>query len=248
MTYGVDFKNNDGDTIINTDDNLAAFKVTSGGVTTPLTGPVTLPSGNYVLAAPPSGFNGSDGVVTLKKSSGYSTGAYPYFETQGSPPASGNPQLRHLVIEPMVGAVNPSTSGYGIEVYNSNGPTNGNVIFSSQVNCGIGIIAMGEFGGSEFNSETYFDVNIPTGVSLNNVFVLISNTILAGPYYTSPPGPWQNFQFWINYTYDFASTQKKVRVNSYHHLLRSPTTIIEQTIASYHQGRVWAVFNIQGVS
>ena len=249
MSYGIELLNKSGGLIIDSEDNLAAFYINSTGA--PTTGPVSVPSGRFLLAAPPVSFTGSDGMVTLKSTStsSWTSTKKLYFETGGSPPSNGNVQVRYISIEPIVGNINPAGSGYGIEVYNSNGPGNGNLIFSSQANLGIGIISMGTFGDTNHFGSGYFDVNIPSEVAPNNVYVLVSNTLQAGPNYGITYG---NVVFYYNYTYDFSGTTKKVRVNSYHQLVafnsNPPTPLNGGTVLRNDPTRVWAVFNVQGVA
>ena len=252
MSYGIELLNKSGGLVIGSADNLAAFYINSTGA--PTTGPVSIPSGRFLLAAPPISFTGSDGLVTKKSTStsAWTSTKKLYFQTGGSPPSNGNVQIRYISIEPTVGNLNPSSSGYGIEVYNSNGPSNGNVIFSSQANLGIGIIAMGTFGDANFtddygNPTATTTVNIPSEIAANNVYVLVSNTIQAGPNYNIVYG---NFVYNFNYTYDFSGTQKKVRINSYHQLVTynsNPPTPLANFLRN-DPTRVWAVFNVQGVA
>lgn len=248
MSYGIELLNKSGGIIIDSSDNLAAFYINSG-IISPTTAPVAVPSGRLVLAAPPVSFTGNDGLVTKKSTSTSSWASTKklYFETQGSPPSSGNVQIRYLSIEPTVDNINPAGSGYGIEVYNSDGPGNGNVIFSSQTNLGIGIIAMGTFGDTNHFGNGYFDVDIPSEVSSNNVFVLVSNTLSAGPNYNITP--FGNVMFHYEYVYNFSNSNDRfVRIYSYHVFVSGiPPTPSMQPVLRNDPTRIWAVFNIQGV-
>ena len=100
--YGIEILNKSGGIIIDSSDNLAAFYINSG-IIAPTTAPVAVPSGRFVLAAPPVSFTGNDGLVTKKSTSTSSWASTKklYFETQGSPPSSGNVQIRYLSIEPI---------------------------------------------------------------------------------------------------------------------------------------------------
>jgi len=251
MSYGIELLNKSGGLIIDSSDNLAAFYLQSG-IISPTSAPVAIPSGRFVLAAPPVSFTGSDGLVTKKSTStsSWTSTKKLYFETQGSPPSSGNVQIRHLSIEPILDNVNPAGSGYGLEIYNSDGPGNGNVIFSSQVNLGIGIIAMGTFGDSNHFGNGYFDVEIPSEVSSNNVFVLVSNALTAGPNYNITP--WGNVMFHYEYMYNFSNSNDRfVRVFSYHIFVQyysDPPTPSSQAVLRNDPTRIWAVFNVQGVA
>ena len=204
MTWGlyIDSTVEGSGSIFDSSDGLSGFKVTSMDDTTSMT--TSMPSAGWVVAGAPLNFS-QTGVMGLKAN--YASGAW-----SSKMYWSGGGSFRYALIDSFVGNNNPpmSAGSYGLEVYNSSGPGNGNVLFSTNASRMVSVLDIGYFG----STEGTVSIPIPATVHPNNVFVLLNGT----SYYYAAGVGWPfngDLENNVNYEFDFSGTTKYVRVRNF---------------------------------
>jgi len=208
MSYGIEIINNDDRILI--DDQFPFPGYVS---TTPSTGPSSTTifgggtytgngsqqSGDLVIARAPTGTDGyvGKGTSALWPNSGVSPLAFPY---------------SYYLIRNLSGLVSKSTSGYGMEVYGSNG---NDVYFTSNISKGLSVV---EAGVLNSQSSGIYSVAWPSSTGtvsdLHKHFCLINETKLWGS-----PVPFQSGVFdriVLAYRYEWVSgTSGRLHIESY---------------------------------
>ena len=207
MTYGLYIENASGDVVFDSQDDLGHYYVSASGN---VSSGASVPTG-LVLARPAGTFTGSDRVISLQQAgTGYTASSAPRFYTN-----SGT--IDYIVLTGMPGNIPLATSGYGIEAYNSSGPGTGNVTFSTGAGLGMfSILNIGSFGfGTASGGITQYDV--PSGVSADNIYVMLNNSYLVNFYadFYQLGGGAVNLIVNSNYEFNFNTDPKTIGVRAF---------------------------------
>ena len=207
MTYGLFIENANGDVVFDSQDDLGHYYISSSGT---VSSGASVPTG-LVMARPAGNFTGSSRVISLQQAgSGYTASTAPTFYTN-----SGT--IEYIVLSGMPGNIPLATSGYGIEAYNSSGPSAGNVTFSTGADNGMfSILNIGGFGfGSSSGGITQFD--LPSDITASNVYVMLNNSYFMtfNANFSSLVSGSVNMVVNSNYEFNFNTDPKTIGVRAF---------------------------------
>ena len=222
MTYGLFIENASGDVVFDSQDDLGHYYVYAQGT---VSSGDSVPTG-LVMARPSGTFTDSDRVISLQQAgSGYTASTAPRFYTNEG-------TIHYIVLRGMPGNIPLATSGYGIEAYNSSGPSAGNVTFSTGAGLGMfSILNIGSFGfGASSNGVTQFD--LPSGIEADNVYVMLNNSYFKtyNANFSSLVSGSVNFIVNSNYEFNFNTDPKTIGVRAFSDQYDASSGIFQQRL------------------
>lgn len=166
MAYGIEVYNASRREVFSTENYSTFYATTPTTVTGYYNAIPTLATGEILIARPP---NNTSAVMSLEYSGSplqyYTLGSNTFMQT-----FAVNPGYKYSILKRTTD-LSPSTSGYGIEVYNDASPQK--VIFSSNVSKVAEILAYGEIPDSGI-----FYYNNPGNFNFNDIYIVLDYTVL----------------------------------------------------------------------
>lgn len=166
MAYGIEVYNASGREIFSTENYSTFYATTPTTVTGYYNAIPTLATGEILIARPP---NNTSAVMSLEYSGSplqyYTLGSNTFMQT-----FAVNPGYKYSILKRTTD-LSPSTSGYGMEVYNDASPQK--VIFSSNSSRVAEILAYGELPDSGF-----FNYESTGTFAFNDIYIVLDYTML----------------------------------------------------------------------
>jgi hypothetical protein len=199
MAYGIQVFNSAGRTVFNTDEQYPNFYVSSNVNSTAYNYDPGSVATDQILCARPN--NGESGTIALRRSDNRFIGGTTSTQLQ-EVNFSAAEGVRVIKLD-RDDDLTAAGSGYGVEVYKSNGT---DLLFTSNVSYKIDVLTFGQLGST---ADITYDV--PSGVPFDEVFVSLGSANFTYTY--SPSSPFGSvrsiYGSWVYF--DNANSQLRIR-------------------------------------